>query len=243
MATLLSIIQDVCDEIGITRPTSVYASTDAQIRTLLQMSNREGRDIARMHDWTVLERLATITTVSSQAEYSLPTDFSRLLNLTAWDSTNKRPMFGAVGAMEWRAIKSSALGSGLIDRRFRVIKSASALTRVVEIDPTPATSSESLTYEYISTYWCKDTGGTTGRSAWAADTDIPIIDSDLLTLGTIIRFRRAKGFGFASEADEYQQLFATLSGQDRPAPVLNWSDQRRLVLLSSDNVPDTGYGA
>jgi len=152
MATLLSIIQDVCDEVGIPRPSVVYTSSDAQIRTLLQMSNRAGRDIAREHDWTALERLCTLTTVASQAEYSLPTDFARLINLTAWDTTNKRPMAGAIGAQEWRAIKSSSFGSGLVDRRFRIIKSASGLTRVAEIDPTPSVNSESLTFEYLSTY-------------------------------------------------------------------------------------------
>ena len=63
--SLLTIIQNACDEISIPRPSSVIGNTDQQIRTLLAMSNHEGRELVKAGDWTVLQRLHTITTASS----------------------------------------------------------------------------------------------------------------------------------------------------------------------------------
>lgn len=241
MSTLLSIVQDACDEIGINRPTAVVSSTDPQIRTLLGMAQRSGRQLAQAHDWTVLQFLHTITTVASTAEYALPTDYSRLLRETEWDRTEQRPMAGPVSPQEWQAIKSGTIGQGVVDRRFRIYRASSGIGRKVYIDPTPADSGDTLVFEYISTNWCAASDATP-QSAWAADDDIPILDSDLLTLDLIVRFKRSKGLEFGSEADELMQMFDRLRGQDRPAPVLNLARRRNLRLIGPSNIPDTGYG-
>lgn len=248
MATLLSITQDACDLIGIDRPSAVIASTDQQIRTLLAMSNREGREIVREYDWSVLTRLATVTTTADTGEYALTDfitddDFDRLIPESEWDTSNQRPMFGPASSEEWRWLKSSGLGSGVIWYRYRIFRSSSGIGRSIYFDPAPSASSDSLTFEYISSHWCVDTTETTTASAWAVDTDVPIVNSDLLTLGTVIRFKRSKGFDFASEADEYEQLLSQLKGQDKPAPVVNLAAQTRVRLLGPENVPDQGYGS
>lgn len=244
MATLLSHIQAVADEVGIPRPSAVITSADTQIQQLLQLSNREGRQLAQEHDWTILQRLATVTTANGTAEYDLPTDYSRLVPQTEWDRSALLPMRGPMDPREWQDIKSGGIGSGITGTRYRIYRSSTAGTfaRKFTVDPTPTTA-ETLTFEYISTYWLTDTGGSTGRDAWAADTDIPLLDFDLLTLGVIIRFRRAKGLDFTSEADEYQQMFARKTGQDRPAKILSLTPKPLVRLLGPTNVPETGFGS
>ena len=88
--TLLSLMQDVVDELGLPQPAAIVTSTDTTVRRLLAMSNREGRDLVREHDWTVLQILHTFTTVASQEEYSLPSDYSRLIRDTEWDRAQMR---------------------------------------------------------------------------------------------------------------------------------------------------------
>lgn len=242
MGTLLEIVQGACDEIGVTSPTIVVGSTDQTIRTLLSMSNREGREIARAAAWTVLQRTYTFTTVNGQAEYDLPSDYSRLIYDTEWDRSQRRPLIGPVSPQRWQELKSGLLGSGLAGKRYRIERASSGTGRKIYVDPTPGTSGETLAFEYISDQWCVNAAGNTLANAWAADTDIALVNQDLMTLGLIVRFKRSKGFAFGSEADEYAQMFATLVGQDRPAPSLNLAARRGLHLLDYCNVPETGYG-
>lgn len=243
MATLLQIVADAADECGISpTPATVINNTDDNIRRLLQMSNREGRDLVKAADWTVLQRLHTITTTASDGEYDLPDDYSRLLRETEWDRTAKRPMEGPVNPQHWQSLKSSQFGDSLIDKKFRIFRASTGTGRSVYIHPVPTVSSESLTFEYVSSCWCASSGGTL-QDAWAADSDVAILDRDLMTLGLIVRFKRSIGMDFTSEADEYKGIFEREVGQDRPSPALSLTGRRHLRLLDTSNLPETGYGS
>lgn len=242
--TLLQQIKDVADEVGIARPSVVVGSTDRAYQRLLTFSNREGRDLMRSVDWTMLQRLHTFTTVDSTAEYSLPADYDRIIVNTEWDRSRYEPLIGPLSPERWQAIKSGLIGSGVVGRRYRIVRSDSSATRTFRLDPTPSSSDdgETLAFEYISSYWCASTGGT-AQETWAADTDYTLLNPDLHMLGTVIRFKRSVGLDFASEADEYQSLLGTITGQDRPAPVLSMAPYPRARLLGPENIPSTGIGS
>ena len=63
MTTLLQIIQDTCDELALDRPTVVISSTDKQVRQMLALLNRLGRDITKQFEWQRLDKEALITAV------------------------------------------------------------------------------------------------------------------------------------------------------------------------------------
>lgn len=63
-STLLALVQQTCDELMISRPTTVAGSTDPQIRQLLALLNRLGSDISRQFQWQRLNREHIITTVA-----------------------------------------------------------------------------------------------------------------------------------------------------------------------------------
>ena len=44
--SLLTMIGDVCEQIGLLRPNIVLSSLDQQVKQLLAMANREGRELA-----------------------------------------------------------------------------------------------------------------------------------------------------------------------------------------------------
>lgn len=239
--TLLQIVQDAVDEIGaITRPSIVVASTDQNVKRLLVLSNREGRNLARSVNWTMLQRLHTFTTTASTEEYSLPSDYSRLIPDSEWDRTNYRPIMGPLSAEQWQTIKSGLIGTGIVGRRYRIVRSATSATRTFRVDPTPTVTGDTLAFEYLSDQWCTDTVGTTLQSAWAADTDLSLLDRDLMTLGLIVRFKRAVGLDYASEADEYAGLLSEVKSHDRPAPTLSIVPAPGEKLLGFDNLPETG---
>lgn len=241
MATLLSIVQNAADELGFARPSAVYTSSDRLVQRMLAMSNVEGQDLAREVDWTILQKLHTFTTTNGTAEYALPSDYDRLIRDTEWDRSAYRPIMGPLSPQEWQQIKSGSLGSGVVGRRYRIYKSDSTNARTFRIDPTPSADGDTLAFEYISTNWCASSGGT-GQSAWAADTDVPILDARLLTLGLIVRLKRSIGLDYASEADEYQHTLTRAKAQDRPAPTLSLVPRAMVQLIGLGNVPETGFG-
>lgn len=239
MAILLAIVTDAINQIGnIAIPTAVYSNTDETIVRMLALSNREGRDLSRAANWTILQKLHTFSTVASTAEYNLPSDFDRLLPDTEWNRSTYQPIRGPLGPEQWQTIKSGLIGSGVVGQRYRIYKSDSSVSRTFRLDPTPS-SVETVAFEYISTNWCASSGGT-GQSAWAADTDVNILDYDLLTLGLVVRFKRAVGLEYASEADEYAQIFSRTKAQDRPAPTLSMVPRTAVRLLDVANVPEAG---
>lgn len=63
-STLLALVQQVCDELMISRPTLVAGSTDPQIRQLYALLNRLGGDISRQFNWQRLNREHILTTVA-----------------------------------------------------------------------------------------------------------------------------------------------------------------------------------
>ncbi len=245
--TLLQLCQNVADEVGLARPTAVFSSSDRLIQRMLKFTSREARDLVRMVDWTILQKLYTFTTTASTAEYALPTDYHRLIHDTEWDRSGYRPIYGPLSPTEWQTLKSGLLGSGTVGRRYRIYRSDTTNTRTFRLDPTPDTSNdgETLAFEYISKNWCATSGGV-AASAWAADTDVTLLDqdneADLHILGTIVRMKRSLGLDFASEADEYNAMLATTRGQDRPAPTLSLVPRPAVQLIGLRNLPDGNYG-
>jgi len=236
--TLLTITQDACRELRLPVPSTVIDNADKQIASLLAMSNRGGRTLARDYDWTALQRLHTFTTDGS-GEYTLPSDYSRLIRETEWDRSDNRRLSGPSSPSEWQAIKSGSVAASVVNVRYRIYRASSEVGRSIYVDPAD-NSGDTLAFEYVSNGWCASSGGVV-QTAWAADTDVPVLDSDILTLDLIIRWKRANGDDFGSEADEYMRLFGMLAGQDRPAPVLNMAaGAPSLHLIDSLNIPETG---
>lgn len=62
---VLQLIQQVCDELAINRPTLVVGTTDPQIRQLYALLNRLGADLCRQFNWQRLNKEFIINTVAS----------------------------------------------------------------------------------------------------------------------------------------------------------------------------------
>jgi hypothetical protein len=62
--TLLELIQQTCNELGITPPNAVVTSTDPQVMQLYALLNRHGHDLSRQFEWEKLDKEYRITTVA-----------------------------------------------------------------------------------------------------------------------------------------------------------------------------------
>lgn len=193
--TLLSIVQDACDRLGLVRPDAAYTSSDQQIIQLVALAQQEGRELAARHDWQVLTAEQTFTATATETQSSaLPSDFDRIVNGSFFNRTRKRPVHGPLSAQEWQFAK------GVVTTT--IIEAWRQRGGDILITPT-ATAGDSYAFEYVSDLWCRDSGGT-GQNAWASDTDTGKLPEEIITDGVVWRFLKAKGFDYAEEFRTYE---------------------------------------
>lgn len=242
--TLLSIVECASDIIGVPRPSAVITSTDQTVRTMLALLNREGQNLAKLRNtwgggWTILEKEHTFTVTDADEDYAFPSDFGELIFDTAWNRTTFFELRGSLSPQEWQISRSGLVASPALRLRYR-IKRASGSTREFFLDPIPTATGDTVVYEYLSNAWVSNAAGDTFSTKFAADTDVGLLDENLLEMGLIWRFKAAKGLAFAADLAEYEIERDKLIGNDPGATKLFVA--RRRFRLPPGNTPETGFG-
>lgn len=238
--SLLTICQSVANDTPVDKPSVIVGSTNETARLLLSCAQKAGESLYRSYNWLALQTEHTFSTVAAQADYSLPSDYGRLINQSLWDRDNYEELRGPLSPQEWQAYKSSVLANtSTIWSRFR-IRNVSGTVKF-SLHPTP-TSVRDLVFEYVSKHWCESSGGT-GQNAWQADSDVGVLDEYLIELGARWRFLSRLGLPYAEERKEYDDELRTAMARDGGAPVLSLNRNTSARLIGPWDVPDTGYGA
>ena len=211
--TVLSLVKDVCDRIGVQRPNAAFSSTDLQIVQILSLAQQEGKELSKRHDWQALIEDHTITTAAATETYALPADFSRYVTETFWDATNYWPMRGSMDPQTWQALKRG-LVAATIRKRYRIKGS------LVYIYPTP-TAVESLVAEYVSSKPILDNDGSTQKAAFAEDADTFLLPERLLQLELKWRLLEAKGLDYAEAMNFSEREIEKAIAQDTPSHTIN----------------------
>ena len=235
---MLQIVQQAMDMIGVVRPSSLVGEADPDLRRMLATANRVGRELAK-RDWSVLQKEYTFTTTSGTTEYTLPTDWARSIDDTAYDVNEYERMRGSMTPQDWRYLKNTLGTSAYINDTYRIKQNTSGNSRAWFIDPAPA-SGKSLIYEYISKNWVLNSAGTVSRSSFAADNDKPIFDDLLFELGVIAYFKRETGLDYTTDYAEYQSELDRVYAQDVPRRKQRTGGQK---LFLWGNIPEVGYGS
>jgi hypothetical protein len=214
--TCLKIIQTACKRIGIPEPNSAIGSTDQQIIQLLAISEEEGQEQANRYSWEVLQAEATFTTVAAQVQSTLAactSGFDYIVNDTIWNRTLKRPVYGPKSQSDWQQAKAMQINGPF--NSFRIINDA------INFYPNPV-AGQSCYFEYITENWI--TTSTAGTSAvWTNDADIPKLDDQLVLLGTICRWKQAKGLNYAEDFAKYERRITDAMARDGGKPILDMS--------------------
>lgn len=214
--TLSTILNQVCDEVGIGRPTTYFGNTDPTARQLVALAQTEGKDLMRRTRWENLIREATHTVISTEDQGAITTiapGFRSFINRTQWNRSKQWPLMGPDSPQMWQ-MRAATVNTGTFNN-FRLRGS-----RLLIKNPTVG---ETLAFEYNSKYFCEASGGT-DQTAWAADTDLPLLDEDLMTWGLIWRFKKAKGLDYGEDFRLYEERVADAIGQDGGAPVVSMDD-------------------
>jgi len=207
--TLLSIIQDVSDDIGLTKPTAVIGNTDKKVIQLLQMAQREGKQLSSRYDWTATQKEATFTQVAAALQGAISTlagsDFSYIMNDSMWNRNTQLPILGPLDERSWQALQAFPVTGPY--PQFRIQQGN------IYFSPVGVNATDTIAFEYKSKNWCESSAGT-DQSVWTADTDVGLLDEELTTLGIIWRWFKRKGLDYAEDFNIYESRVADAMARD-----------------------------
>lgn len=236
--TLLTICQGALEEIGeMEVPTSIMGSSNLTATQIRALANREGYMLSRRHPWQTLVKEKTFTTTAAAVQTgAIPTDFSRIISATWWDRANYWRLLGPANPQQWQAINSGIVSTSL--RKWFRIRGDDML-----LWPTPSNTTDTIAFEYVSTYWVDtDADGDGEAAAWAADTNTAVLDEDLMRMGLIWRWLMAKGLPYAEQLAMYEREVDKAIARDGGSPILNAGGSLPINTFGA-NVPDTGFGS
>ncbi len=232
--SLRTIIQNVCDDLGLPRPISVISSTDKQIKQLLAIANREGRELATRTQWQATVFEATLTTLAAELQGDIETiapGYKTMIRGTEWDRTQNRPIV-PLSASEWQGMKSSGIAGPYAQYRIK--------NNNVYAYPVPA-AGNTWVFEYRSSHWCSDSTGATTRSAWANDDDIGLLDENLMELGIIWRWQKRKSLDYSEDFRSYELQVQQAITDDNAKKTLNMGGRRLNTCPPDATVPEGSW--
>lgn len=211
--TLAEICEEALEEIGIDAPGLVVGGDDLG-QQLLAIANSVGRDIVRRGAWQVLKTEANFTTVATEAQFVVATEFPylrRIIPGTSWNRTQQRPVIGPLSDQAWQRVKAE---SDTFDfPTFRIRGGTYYL-----LDPT---ASENVYFEYLDKRWVVAADGSTLKERFSVDTDEPRFDDHAMVLGVRWRFLQRKGLEYGEAFREYEDWIQETYGGDVPRETLN----------------------
>lgn len=173
-----------------------------------------------------------------KSDYALPSDFQRPVDATFWDRTRYWQMRGPLSPQQWQMYKSSIYGRVSIQRRFRFRNEGGV--NLLSIDPTPFDNNAHMVFEYVSSGWCKSSLGVY-QTAWAADTDVGVVDEFLIQLGIKWRALERLGLVYASAFDDYERQVSKAVAQDGGAAILDLAPSYGPWLIGPQSVQEGDF--
>lgn len=192
----------------------------------------------RTEMWGTSEALGTELTFAKDT-YALPTDFDRYIGQTWWDRTNHWRLIGPDSPQMDQYIRSGIFATGP-RRRWRQVGRGVSW----RIWPPPFSGESpvpgALVWEYVSQNWVLKADGTTA-ARMTADSDVPLLDSELVIMGVKWRMWQAKGFEYAALQQEYIDAVNAKFATDGGIPDVYLNRRTGPFLISSANVQDGNW--
>lgn len=204
--TCLQIVQTVSRRLGLNSPTAAVGSTDPGILQLLSLVEEEGQDQAE-YPWQTLQSEATFTTVAAQVQTTLAavtSGFKYIVNDTIWNRTLRRPVYGPRSEQDWQQVLAMQINGPF--NSFRIVNDA------INFNPIPAVGQDCY-FEYITDQWITTSVGG-ASNVFTNDADVPKLDTQLIVMGAIWRWRQAKGLDFTADYQKYEKRLLDAKSRD-----------------------------
>jgi len=236
--TANNILNKAAVEVGLVSVTDPFNSGEdhfVQMKTLLQTC---GEELTLAFPWEFLtEEYQNTTAESDSGDYDLPADFHYMIPQTHWEQSNNLPLAGPLSAQAWTYLNGRSFNNSTIYASFRLREGLFSLY------PQPPTVGLDINFEYLRRTWVLDQDNVTHKADIETGTDSPLFDRTLLSRMLKLKFLEAKGFDTTKPQNDFNQMFAFLTGTDQSGPILSVGETGGYPYLNIyRNLPDTGYG-
>lgn len=204
--SLLTLLQSACLQLGLDKPVTVASSTDRTFVQLIDLANEAVNDLRERHNWSALQSIFTATGNGVQVDWPMPADFDRFSQHPSISRPLSPDYFwpaGPLNSPEWQ--KATTYLTTAIVPVFRL------QGNTLSFYPVPATGEQ-----YFVAYQSNQAinRSTTPKQLFEADNDVCAIDEILVKMGVIWMWRRAKGFDYAQEMDNYERSLERIASYD-----------------------------
>lgn len=242
--SLLSVVKDVCLNVGVTAPVSVFAGINDSrtMQEMLSLANEMSQRICYdTREWTKLKAtnvfvgdgvLDTSGVLTGTVGFTFPVNFKRmLLTANVWRSTSSQtPMRFIPDTDEW------------LQRRLQKYNDARGEWTIIggqmHIYPmlmaaTGTAPAETATFVYLDKNCIALSNGGYG-DVFLTDNDNFVLDERLLKLGMIWQWKASKGSPYTEDMGTYGDALVLAMGNDSPAPIMHGRGQ---IFAGTEAVP------
>lgn len=204
--TLLSIANAVADETHGPRPATIAGNTDPDAQNMLQLINKVGKRLMRIYPWNELRKEQTFTSIAAETQTgAIPTDFDRFVAETCWNRASNNLISGPISPVEWNGLKTQTYNSNT--QKFIYRGGAFSTTPALDAGST-------IAYEYIMKNWATDTTGATPKAAMSVDTDLSLLDDDLIIAFVKFEWLKDQGQPYQDAQRDAKMALDMLTGND-----------------------------
>lgn len=229
--------------VGLNKVDDPFASSDPAFIQLCELANQVGEDLLTKYQWEVLNKpYEFITQVGDIGDYPLPVDFAYMIDQTGWQQQGPNgpwPLLGPTTSQVWSYLEALKLYDVTIFAYFWVNEG------LLKLFPRPVQYEVPISYRYISNNWAlqDSSDGAPGIPNVIAPDNVVLYDPLLYIRALKVAFLQAKGFDSTKAEDDYALTFDSVTGHDKPAPVLSLTKGfSGMRFLDQTNIPETGYG-
>lgn len=224
MATMLSLVQQVCDELGLPHPSAVASSTEDNLVQILALMNATGYELIHLYEWQAITKEYRFTTVYYTLTGTTTAGSAVVTGISS--TTNLSTLF-------------MATGTGINQDTY--IQSVDSATQVTLTQAATASGSVSITFSQTKYAFPADFDRLIDRTDWdksqhwenigpATSQQWQWLKSGFIATGPRVRFRPLGG---------YYQIWPPLSSND----LLGFEYVSNQWALSSGGVAQSSFQA
>lgn len=200
--SLLSICNAIADTTNGPRPATIISNTNPEAQSYLRTVQKVGKRLMKIYPWNILRKEHAFTGSGVEtllASANMPSDFDRFIPETFWNRSSSVLLSGPVPAARWQSLKASSYAGA--DTKFTY--------RGGDILAIPTVGTDSMVFEYISNLYVESSSGT-AQASFQADTDVSVLDEELISLAATYDWLASKGLPAAAAFKDFTDYFNTL---------------------------------
>ena len=210
--TVLTIVQDFCEKLGLPRPTALVGSQEKSVRQFRALLQETVDDLGE-YPFQQQRLRITWTALAAQDQGLLTTIFGdgydSLIPDTMWNETRHMRIYGPIPASIWQALQTLPNAGpefqSWIANGHLYISPALAIT-------------DTLSAIYVTKYRVLAIDGTTTKERITADNDSILFPRNIVTRGLEWKWRKQKGeAGWEDDYNAYITLVSRALTKDGPA--------------------------